>query len=143
MCLEPVPPKSWLFRNGPPVPSSDGGLSPITEKSARPPHGTATAGKVSAAFSPTWMRSDSEFPSFPPPPTALWEGALLPPLQWITVGAGGLPPGPGAQDKQRSRAVGPDLEKQIVTIKRKGCVAKQHGARPRVLLGTVLMPGSC
>lgn len=50
MCLEPVPPKSWLFRNGPPVPSSDGGLSPITEKSARPPDGTATAGKVSRGF---------------------------------------------------------------------------------------------
>lgn len=117
---------------------------PPSQRSQRdPPTGPPPQGRSAAVFSPTWMHLDSEFPSFPPPPTALWEGALLPTLQWITVGAGGLPPGRGAQDKQRSRAVGPDLEKQIVTIKRKGCVAKQHGAWPRVLLGAVLMPGSC
>lgn len=137
MCLEPVPPKSWLFQNGPPVPSSDGGLSPITEKSARPPHGTATAGKVSRGFQSHVDALGSRVSVFPTPTHSPLGGGAAPPSAVDNRG------GWGAQDKQRSRAVGPDLEKQIVTIKRKGCVAKQHGARPRVLLGAVLMPGSC
>lgn len=95
MCLEPVPPKSWLFRNGPPVPSSDGGLSPITEKSARPPHGTATAGKVRRGFQSHVDALGSRVSVFPTPTHSPLGGGAAPPSAVDNRGGWGAASRPG------------------------------------------------